>query len=61
MKLGDRAVYRDGRPFCDEVKEIIGLSGDVLERLLDRLELTRGGTRGWRGCGRRMRMGAVGF
>jgi len=41
-----KQAYREGRPIRDVAKETSGLSDEDLERLLDPLELTRGGIKG---------------
>jgi len=41
-----KQAYKEGRPIRDVAKETTGLSDEELERLLDPLELTRGGIKG---------------
>jgi len=41
-----KQAYREGRPIRDVAKETSGLSDEELERLLDPLELTKGGIKG---------------
>jgi len=41
-----KQAYKEGRPIRDVAKETTGLSDEDLERLLDPLELTRGGIKG---------------
>jgi fumarate hydratase class II len=41
-----KQAYKEGRSVRDVAREITGLSDEELERLLDPLELTRGGIRG---------------
>lgn len=41
-----KQAYKEGRPIRDVAKENTGLSDEDLERLLDPLELTRGGIKG---------------
>ncbi|MGA9575784.1 MAG: class II fumarate hydratase [Lysobacterales bacterium] len=41
-----KQAYKEGRPIRDAARETTGLSDAELERLLDPLELTRGGIRG---------------
>ena len=41
-----KKAYKEGRSIRDVARETTGLSGEELERLLDPLELTRGGIKG---------------
>jgi len=41
-----KQAYRQGRPICDVARETTGLSDAELERLLNPLELTKGGIKG---------------
>jgi fumarate hydratase class II len=41
-----KQAYKEGRPIRDVAKETTGLSDEELERLLDPLDLTRGGIKG---------------
>jgi fumarate hydratase class II len=41
-----KQAYKEGRPIRDVAKENTGLSDEELERLLDPLELTKGGIKG---------------
>ncbi len=43
-----KQAYREGRPIKEVAQETTGLSGEELDRLLDPLELTKGGVKG---CG----------
>ena len=41
-----KQAYKEGRPIRDVARETTGLSDEDLERLLDPLELTKGGIKG---------------